>query len=204
MKPAREDNSNGVTHFKEGDTQEDLQKALDEAFKWDDKVLVEEFIPGREIRVAIVPQKVIDNIDENLEYSEELDSIKDGSEELVVLPFLEYLFPEGTEIRTDTAKLNLDKDGQPIGQNKNAFKASKLPSIVSDDLSKELAEQAKLAFKAFDCKHYCVFDFRVKKDPKTGKETPYLLEACPSAGFSPASIVVRMADKFTEIGGPDL
>ena len=49
-----------------------------------------------------------------------------------------------------------------------------------------------------------MFDFRVKKDPDTGKETPYLLEACPSAGFSPQSIVVRMADKFTEIGGPDL
>jgi hypothetical protein len=31
-------------------------------------------------------------------------------------------------------------------------------------------------------------------DPKTKKEIPYLLEACPSAGFSPASIIVRMAD----------
>lgn len=61
--------------------------------------------------MAIVPQKVIDNIDEEVEYSTDLDEIKEGSEELVVLPFLEYLFPEGTEIRTDAAKLNLDKDG---------------------------------------------------------------------------------------------
>lgn len=79
-----------------------------------------------------------------------------------------------------------------------------MPATVSDELSEELGKQAKMAFKAFDCKHYCVFDFRVMIDPKTGKEVPYLLEACPSAGFSPASIVVRMADKFTDIGGPDL
>ena len=52
VKPAREDNSNGVTHVKK---RKDLQDALDKAFKWDDKVLVEEFIPGREIRVAIIP-----------------------------------------------------------------------------------------------------------------------------------------------------
>lgn len=58
-----------------------------------------------------MPQKVIDNIDIEVKYNSELNSIDEGSEELVVLPFLEYLFPEGTEIRTDSAKLNLDKDG---------------------------------------------------------------------------------------------
>lgn len=58
-----------------------------------------------------MPQKVIDNIDVEVKYNSELNSIDEGSEELVVLPFLEYLFPEGTEIRTDSAKLNLDKDG---------------------------------------------------------------------------------------------
>lgn len=42
------------------------------------------------------------------------------------------------------------------------------------------------------------------RDEKTGKEVPYLLEACPSAGFSPQSIIVRMANTFKEIGGPDL
>lgn len=52
VKPAREDNSNGVTHVKK---RKDLQAALDEAFRWDDKVLIETFIPGREIRVAIIP-----------------------------------------------------------------------------------------------------------------------------------------------------
>lgn len=75
---------------------------------------------------------------------------------------------------------------------------------MSNELSEELAKQAKLAFKAYDCRHYCVFDFRVTKDAKSGREIPYLLEACPSAGFSPQSIIVRMANTFAEIGGPDL
>jgi len=47
-------------------------------------------------------------------------------------------------------------------------------------------------------------DFRVKKDPESGKEIPYLLELCSLASFSPESIVVRMANKSSEIGGPDL
>jgi hypothetical protein len=97
-----------------------------------------------------VPQKVIDNIDSEVKYNvpalksdSSLDSCDASvhssttgdsdvkshqSEELVVLPFLEYLFPEGREIRTDSAKLNLDKNGQPVGQNTGAFKESKLPA----------------------------------------------------------------------------
>jgi len=100
--------------------------------------------------------------------------------------------------------LVVGKDGTPDAQNKGAFKASKLPAEVSDELAEELGNQAKLAFKSFDCRHYCVFDFRVMTDPKTKKEIPYLLEACPSAGFSPASIIVRMADVSSQMGGPDL
>jgi D-alanine-D-alanine ligase len=38
VKPAREDNSNGVSHVKK---RKDLQAALDEAFRWDDKILIE-------------------------------------------------------------------------------------------------------------------------------------------------------------------
>jgi D-alanine-D-alanine ligase len=50
VKPSKEDNSNGVSLVKKS---EDIQAALDEAFKWDDEVLVQEYIPGREIRVGV-------------------------------------------------------------------------------------------------------------------------------------------------------
>ena len=79
-----------------------------------------------------------------------------------------------------------------------------MPAILSNELAEELAEQAKRAFRAMDGRHYSVFDFRVMKDEKTGKEIPYFLEACSSAGFSPQSIIVRMANHASECGGPDL
>jgi len=53
IKPAREDNSLGVSLVKELDK---VNAALEKAFKLDDHVIVEEYIPGREIRVAVIPQ----------------------------------------------------------------------------------------------------------------------------------------------------
>jgi D-alanine-D-alanine ligase len=78
VKPAREDNSQGVSHVR---TRDQLQAALDLAFKADDLVIVEEFIAGREIRVGIVTQSVLDNIDTPL--TTQVDVMGDG---LHVLP----------------------------------------------------------------------------------------------------------------------
>jgi len=41
-------------------------------------------------------------------------------------------------------------------------------------------------------------------DAKQGKEVVYFLEACSSAGFSPTSIVVKIANASKTSGGPDL
>ena len=68
---------------------------------------MEEYIPGREIRVAVIPQRVIDNIDSPFE-SQNIET-----DELVVMPFLEYLFPADREIRTPESKLNHDEKGIP-------------------------------------------------------------------------------------------
>jgi len=51
IKPAREDNSQGVSLVKTANT---IPSALDKAFDKDDHVIVEEYIPGREIRVAVI------------------------------------------------------------------------------------------------------------------------------------------------------
>ena len=63
---------------------------------------------------------------------------------------------------------------------------------------------SKKAFHAIDCKHFCVFDYRVMVNESTGLEEAYFLEAISVAAFSPASIVVSMANKSKETGGPDL
>ena len=51
VKPARAGSSVGVTKVKSGS---DLAAALEKAFSEDDKILVEEFIAGREIEVAVM------------------------------------------------------------------------------------------------------------------------------------------------------
>lgn len=126
------------------------------------------------------------------------------SDELVVLPFLEYLFMGKAEIRDSDSKLNHDENGIPQKQNQNTFGATKLPASLSPELADEISTQAKRAFLAMDGRHYSVFDFRVMQDEKSGKEIPYFLEACSSAGFSPQSIIVRMANHSSQCGGPDL
>lgn len=200
IKPAREDNSLGVGLVKDIDK---LPAALVKAFEYDDHVLVEEQIPGREIRVAVIPQYVIDNIDTPL------STPLNKSNELVVMPFLEYLFKVNSEdvnseIRLPESKLQHDADGIPIVQNMSTFSSTVLPAEVSDDLLKDLSEQAKLAFTAMEGRHQCVFDFRVKYDKVTQREVAYFLEACSSAGFSPTSIVVKMANESLKSGGPNL
>ena len=84
-----------------------LKGALDKAFASDDHVIVEDYIPGREIRVAVVPQRVINNIDAVL------DIPLEETDEIVVLPFLEYLFNGQDKIRVPESKLNHDENGIP-------------------------------------------------------------------------------------------
>ena len=52
VKPAREDNSFGVSLVK---TEDDVVRCLENAFKYDQRVLVEQYIAGREVRVADRP-----------------------------------------------------------------------------------------------------------------------------------------------------
>ncbi len=51
VKPSNQGSSVGVSHVTNAD---EYQKALDEAFKYDDKVLVEETIPGTEVETAVL------------------------------------------------------------------------------------------------------------------------------------------------------
>merc|ERR1711907_764126 len=84
LKPAREDNSQGVVLVKRG---EDLDAALETAFKFDSKVVCEEFIAGREVRAAILEED-------------------DGS--FTLLPMTEYFLED---IRTSAHKLKTDEQG---------------------------------------------------------------------------------------------
>lgn len=60
VKPAREGSSVGVSIVKDP---ADMDAALDEAFRYDDQVLVERFIDGREVQVGILDGKALGAIE---------------------------------------------------------------------------------------------------------------------------------------------
>ena len=107
---------------------QDLKKALDKAFQHGNRVIIEEFIAGREIRVAVVPWKVIHNIDAPIN---DLSQGGYSDDDLFVTPFLEYLIPKDVKIRTQESKYNYGNKGVPTTQNTNTFDSSRLPAIVS-------------------------------------------------------------------------
>merc|ERR1719267_386143 len=85
VKPCNEDNSRGITLVK---NQEDLKAAMEYAFSFDDRVVVDEYIAGREVRAACIEEE-------------------DGT--LTVLPKLEYFLKD---IRTSAQKLATDSNGK--------------------------------------------------------------------------------------------
>jgi D-alanine-D-alanine ligase len=60
VKPSREGSSVGVSIVKKG---EDLQTAMDGAFRYDREILIEQYIKGREIQVGILDGKAIGAIE---------------------------------------------------------------------------------------------------------------------------------------------
>ena len=54
VKPSREGSSFGVSYV---ESKNELQKALDDAFKFDDRVLIEEYIKGIEVGISILDTK---------------------------------------------------------------------------------------------------------------------------------------------------
>merc|ERR1712178_270488 len=95
VKPCNEDNSRGITLVKK---EEDLDAAMEYAFSFDDRVVVDEYIAGREVRVGCIEEE-------------------DGS--LTVLPKMEYFLED---IRTSAHKLKTDSNGK---LSKDAVKEAK-------------------------------------------------------------------------------
>jgi len=163
VKPCNEDNSRGITLVR---NEQDLAAAIDYAFSFDPRVIVEEFIAGREVRVACVEGA-------------------DGS--LTVLPKLEYFVED---IRTSAHKLGTDKTGK---LSKTAVQDAKrdgdrqCPADLSPELHARLDSMIVASHKAMKCRHYSLFDLRIDVD-----EQPYILEACFFCSFSPLSVIPAM------------
>merc|ERR1712227_1131673 len=114
VKPCNEDNSRGITLVRR---EEDAAKAIEYAFSFDPRVIVDEYIAGREVRAAVIEEE-------------------DGT--LTVLPKIEYFLDD---IRTSAHKLATDKSGK---LSSNAIVAAKqdgdrqCPANLSPDLHRRI------------------------------------------------------------------
>jgi D-alanine-D-alanine ligase len=164
VKPCNEDNSRGIKLVR---SEEDAAAAIEYAFGFDTKLVVEEYIAGREVRAACIEEE-------------------DGS--LTVLPKIEYFLED---IRTSGHKLSTDKSGKLSA---NAIKAAKkdgdrqCPADLSPVLHARIDEMVIKAHKALKCHHYSLYDIRIDEN-----EQPYFLEAALFCSFSPVSVIPAMA-----------
>lgn len=163
VKPNSEDNSLGLTLVRET---EQIADALRVGFEYDKILLAEEFIPGRELRVAVIE--------------------REGK--LQVPPAIEYLVSEAHPIRTVAEKYELGADGMPKKQPDKPVVQPLCPAQVTPALFEQLATAAKTAHVALGCRDYSLYDFRVRAET----EEPYLLEAGLFWGFGKISMISRM------------
>jgi D-alanine-D-alanine ligase len=112
VKPCNEDNSRGITLVRR---QEDAAAAIEYAFSFDPRVVVDEYIAGREVRAACIEEE-------------------DGT--LTVLPKIEYFL---ADIRTSAHKLATDSSGK---LSKNAIKEAKKDPKKAAKMAKSVAEVA--------------------------------------------------------------
>ena len=130
------------------------------------QVLAEEFIPGREIRVAVIER----------------------NNEFYVPAMIEYLVSTDYPIRYIEDKLDLNNLGLPYQQAKRTPLKSVCPANLENNLKDEIIFSAISAHKALGARHYSLFDFRI--DERTNK--PIFLEAGLFWSFSKLSMISKM------------
>ncbi|HHP7232781.1 MAG TPA: D-alanine--D-alanine ligase [Xenococcaceae cyanobacterium] len=159
VKPNSEDNSLGVTLVKEVS---DIAAALQAGFKYDDTLLIEAYIPGRELRVGVIEQ----------------------NNELSVLPAVEYLLTPERPIRTLDQKLDTQADGMLTRQ---PVKIA-CPGKISAELKQKLANAGKKAHITLGYRDYSLYDFRIHSIT----QEPYMLESCSFWSFIEKSVLSQM------------
>jgi len=164
-KPDTEDNSIGVSLVK---AEQDYAKALEHALSFAPVAVVEDYIPGREIRIGVV----------------ELES---GPR---ALPAIEYHVTEDRPIRTLRDKLDVSDDGS-IAETRwtQPTIPSSCPADVDADLYEKMCDAALKLHEALSCRDYSLYDFRVDANGEI-----YLLEPCLFWSFSSRSIISMMIE----------
>lgn len=162
IKPINADNSIGASLVQQ---ESDYEPALELAFRYSEKVLVEEFIPGREVRCGIL----------------------DLNGQLIFLPLEEYPLDDRYPIRTVESKIKTTSAGELYLTAKEPTKAW-IIEPGHDEITPRVWQAAQKCHQTIGCRHYSLWDFRA-----TPLGEPYLLEASLYCSFSPKSVIVTMA-----------
>jgi len=190
IKAPTEDNSRGVFLHKAGDSNEALSKSLAAAFSMGERVLLEEFIPGREIRVAALEDP--------------------GTGDVEIIPaFCEYHLRDKDCIRTIADKLessNHDEEKEDcasLSSPNGTLKQSRYASTtcpakdISPALRQKIGHAVRRSAHALGLRDYSIFDFRVHAET----EEPYLIESCTFWSFSPISFLSMVYRRHLMSGG---
>jgi D-alanine-D-alanine ligase len=178
VKPARDDNSLGLSLVRTA-CEDVVAQALAAAFERSETIVVEDYIAGREVRVAVIEQPTGNG-----------NGIK-----LEVLPKIEYILDD---IRTASHKLATD-NGKLLASDENpaeAIPAAKkdgdriCPALLEPEVHARLDNLAIKAHKALGCKDYSLYDVRIDENG-----FPFMLEAALFCSFSPHSVIVSLASK---------
>ena len=163
LKPNDQDNSTGLRLVY---NEKQFERNISELNKFYNPILAEEFIPGREIRIAVIKK----------------------SNYFYVPAIIEYLVSDKNPIRKTEDKLDLNRAGDPYQQSTNTPLKTMCPADLNDELKEKITTLAIIAHKAIGARDYSLFDFRI--DNRTNEII--FLEAGLFWSFSKTSIISKM------------
>ena len=115
IKPKSTNFGLGISIFKNGATEEELIKAFEIAFKYDNTVLLEEFIPGKEYRFLVIDDKVV-----GILHRVPANVVGDGVNSIRKLVELKNQDPlRGKGYKTPLEKIKLDDNAALFLSNQN-------------------------------------------------------------------------------------
>lgn len=152
VKPVAEGSSIGVSIVKE---EKDLPSSLDKAFSFDQRVMIEKFIPGKEVHIGILGNKVLGGVEvrPSLEFYNYEAKYTSGLTEYIIPPEIDdatYELAKDIALKAHTAlgcsganrvDLRIDEKNIP-----HVLEVNTLPGMTTTSLLPKIAKSAGLSF----------------------------------------------------------
>jgi D-alanine-D-alanine ligase len=153
VKPVAEGSSIGVSIVKE---EKDLASCLEKAFTFDPRVMIEKFIPGKEIHIGILGQKVLGGVEvrPSLEFYNYEAKYTSGLTDYIIPPEIDEVVYESAKDTALKANMALGCSGASrvdlrIDENSNVphiLEVNTLPGMTTTSLLPKIAKSAGLSF----------------------------------------------------------